>query len=681
MEAQLLTDAEAKAEGLALKLEYTDAEKEYRAKVLARIEAMYEERERPRMQFDDMTYSQWDDVNQQIDSSYIPPARNKGDVRIVTGMTREKDTSLVSTALSLKASGSVKAFDENNQIVVGLGEEMEDMVNKSFEIEELDDKLPLVYRGIFSRGTYFVLDVWNEANEVVKELGKGHTVGSLKADWTERVQKGQGFCETVLWDPRKVLLGDYAQFNVQKQPDIDLWDVISYDDAWQFYGHFDRFKYVPYELVRAAPSMSDLNKAGPDHFNENWGIAGIEKGQVERHIYMNLPKKEVQLFLNGVQMFPVMDTGRKDARNKPIVSGYPITCIAPGNMYPVVKGDYEPQDGLAISKSQPAKLKVDQAIQDEALKLFILGFRQSRQPTWVNNSGKRMTSEDFLPNRTHVDIPKDSVYPLYQNVPQLTSAEFSFYELIKQGMEDKSVSAQYEGQGSGEQTATGILENRKQQILKLGLGMDSIMRFHRDLWYVRIANILKHWTEPLSSSIDEVTRAVSDQYRQYTLEKQGASGPQRKIGIFRTDVADITAQDPSGELLHQAEVDMETQTGTDTRISMLDPKALAAWRGMWYVTMQQLDKKDDALSRMLFVENITHAVNLWGPQAISPKLKERFTTIIGEDYDTWFVDEQELQNKALEEQTMMQAEAQEKATTTKSPATKTKPTMKKALQA
>jgi hypothetical protein len=141
---------------------------------------------------------------------------------------------------------------------------------------------------------------------------------------------------------------------------------------------------------------------------------------------MNLPKREVQLYLNGVQMFPVKDTGRKDPRGKAIVSGYPISCIAPGGMYPIVKGDYEPQDGLAISKSQPAKLRVDQSVMDEALKLFILGFRQSRKPTWVNNSGRRLVSSDFLPDKILTDVTKNTVYPLMEGVPQLTSGEFSF---------------------------------------------------------------------------------------------------------------------------------------------------------------------------------------------------------------------------------------------------------------
>lgn len=43
---------------------------------------------------------------------------------------------------------------------------------------------------------------------------------------------------------------------------------------------------------------------------------------------------------------------------------------------------------------------------------------------------------------------------------------------------------------------------------------------------------------------------------------------------------------------------------------------------------------------MMFIENIKNAIEIFGPESINvEKLKQRYSAVIGEDYETWFKDE------------------------------------------
>ena len=76
--------------------DYTTEELEERAELIRAMCLARDNRESPHPEFDDMTYSQYYDSNKRADLAYIPPKKNKQDKRIVTGYTREKDTTLLS---------------------------------------------------------------------------------------------------------------------------------------------------------------------------------------------------------------------------------------------------------------------------------------------------------------------------------------------------------------------------------------------------------------------------------------------------------------------------------------------------------------------------------------------------------------------------------------------------------
>lgn len=661
---------------------YTTAEKHYRVTTLSRLEQMRDERERRRPQFNDQSYSQWDDANIKADIAYIPPAKNKGDTRIVSGMTREKDSTLLSTCLSYDFEPNISAYDLSDMMIDEIGEEMEDLVRKSRQMEDYDSKRPLLYRGIIARGTYYAMEMYVERYDYEKDLPPSYIKGAVSGvKWGERIKKSYEGCEVMGLDPKKVFLGSYFTFNIQDQDIVAVVDIISRDQGRSLYQGWERWKNVPKKLNQVAPAATT---AGPttSKWDQNWTLTEINPDQIERILVMKRFTNEMQIYLNGTQMLPVMDMGT-DKLGQPIVSGFPLTCISPSGDYPIAKGDFEPVDGFAISKGQPAKMKVDQEVQDEFLKLMILKTKQSFWPPMANNSGRVLTRQNFLPSVITDDIKKDSVYPLI-NAQGVTAGEFSFYELIKGMMEEKSLSRGYEGQENRDITATQVLENKKQQMLKLGLSLDGIIRFERDLGMLRLRNILTHWTKAQDSKIDTVRGNVKDIYRSFTIDnsKYGKRQKSQKVVQFTTDIAEIKKVDAKGYGIHKAEEKLKKETGVESRYSFINPIALRNLKAHWYFTIVPNDKKDDTLSRMIFVQNIREAQELFGPDSMNvEKLKQRYTAVIGEDFDTWFKSEQDMEQLRME---MQGAEMERKAEGMKppmKPGMQARPSMKTVMQA
>lgn len=647
------------------KLKLSEAEQEYTAKIRKDLTHMLYEREQIRPQFDDMTFSQYDDRCIRADMSYIPPARNKGETRIVTGMTREKDSTLLSTALSYNFEPNFTAFDQDDRMVDEIGEDMEDLVFKSRQMENYESKRPLIYRGIIARGTYYALELHVERYSYDKKLPDGHEMGKVSGvEWGERLTKVFDGLEITPLDPKKVFLSSMKEFFIQKQDAVAIVERISYEAAREQFGEWERWKYVPRNFSSVGANVSDPTSV----WSPFWTLTETGENEVEKVTFMRKKTNEVQILLSGVPMLPVIDLG-KDKHGECVVSGFPLTAISPSGDYPIVKGDFEPIEGFAISKGQPAKMRVDQDVMDEFQKLMIEKTKQSYKPTLVNNSGRVLSREAFLASNVLNDIPRDSVYPLL-DTQGVTPGEFSFYQLLKTQMESKSTTAQYEGQETDKMTATQVLENKKQQSLKLGNALDAIVRFEHDFSLLRLKNILANWTKAQDKRVDEVRGVVTDIYRTFTIDKtRGKGNKSRKIVKFTQDVAEMKKLDPLGLAIYEKEAKTKKETGLDERYSFIDPKALLDLNATWYCTIVPNDKKDDTMARMLFVQNIREAIEMFGPQSINvAKLKQRYAAVIGEDYDTLFASESD-----IKELMAMAPKGEDMRVP--------KPTMKQALQA
>ena len=642
----------AKKDDTDIKPTYTKAEEQYAKKCLDLLIQMREERDQKRSQFNDMTWGQWDDRQIKADLSYIPPAKNKGETRIVTGMTRQKDSTLVSTVLSYEFEPNCTAFDDKDMIINHIGEEAEDMVRKSRQLEDYDSKRALFYRGIISRGTYYAMHLYIERYGYEKVLPAEYTMGKVTGvEWTERLKKTFSGCETFEIDPKKVYMSSMSEFFIQNQDAVAVVDRLSYEEAESLYGTWERWANVPKNF---ASMGAELTSEPNSIWSPYWAITPVQKHEVERVILMMKKTNELQIFLNGVMLLPVVQVGMTKNQT-PIVSGFPLTAISPSGMYPLVKGDYDPVTGFAISRGVPANMSVDQESQDMFLKLMIEKTKQSFNPSMVNNSGRLLSRQSFMSGTINDDIKKDSVFPLFDPTGGVTAGEFSFYQLLKGQMEEKSVTKQYEGGETTGMTATQVLENKKQNVLKMGLALDGIMRFERDLAILQWYSIIANWTLAEQTNIDKTKKSVEEIFRTMTVEKRVKGSKMRKVIKFTKDVEAMKQNDPEGFKIHGQEEKYKKETGIEVRYSFINPEGLRKLKATWNWTISPNDKKDDILARLMFTQNIQDAINFFGVDSLKvDNLKQRFSIVIKEDYDNWFKNEQEVATAMLEQAKMSQ---------------------------
>jgi hypothetical protein len=154
-------------------IKYTTEEIGYRDYLIRKFETANTVRGESYSELDDMDYQTYYESNAKAGNSYVRPKKNAQDTRIVTGTTLEKENTLLSAILNYNFSPNIEAFDKNNYPVMRLGENMTDMVNKSYEMEEYDAKRPLIYKEALDQGTWYVEEIYTESwanNKKVKGL-------------------------------------------------------------------------------------------------------------------------------------------------------------------------------------------------------------------------------------------------------------------------------------------------------------------------------------------------------------------------------------------------------------------------------------------------------------------------------------------------------------------------------
>ena len=71
----------------------------------------------------------------------------------------------------------------------------------------------------------------------------------------------------------------------------------------------------------------------------------------------------------------------------------------------------------------------------------------------------------------------------------------------------------------------------------------------------------------------------------------------------------------------------------------------------WFYTCVPIPNSSDPLSYMLFAKQITDAQTFFGPDSMNvARLKHKFSSLTGNDFDTWFIKEEQLQQQRQQAQ-------------------------------
>lgn len=594
--------------------DYTPEEMEYRSYLITRLSSARNSRDTTHMEFDDMNYITNYETNARAANSYIEPKKNKEDTRIVTGTTREKVNTLLSALLNYNLEAQIDAYDSEDMLMQQLGKPLSDMIRKSREMEDYDQKRTLIYRELLDQGDVFVEEVLTQWICVDKEveLNFADGIDPRKTSWKKKLSRIYERCEARLFPGTKVYLGNVKESSMHRQPYMFCYEIVSYEEARAVYAKWSRFKNVPRQVVHTAETSQNFI----DY--RNWSLFEVQNDTVEIIKYYDKWNNEMMIMLNGVMMLPIK---------------FPLTAISPSGEYPMAKGSVEPIPFFAYSKSVPAKTKVDQAILDEFIKLVVLKTQQSYKPPMGNMTGRALSSNIYFPGKLNMDVNPDLLKPLV-DARGVTDAEFNAFEFIKKIVDEKSVSPVFSGdQMQGNQTATQILEMKKQQMMKLGLVIFGVIAFEKDLAWLRLHNILKNWTKAIDKRYDPVTMKLQDVFRTITVKTDLTNGLKGRR-VIKMDKGLTSAMTPEHI---QAEEQFMSQD-MPTEIVYFDPNELQQLEATFDINITPTEKNTSELRRMLFTQNIRDAAAIFGPQEINfAGLKDRFAILAGEDPSTFFI--------------------------------------------
>lgn len=601
-------------------IKYSDEELKAINSDIALMVNMREIKNAPYAEVDDMTPNQYYESNRKKDLSYIPPKRNKEDIRIVTGTTREKDTTLLSTLLNLNAVPDVTAFDEEDMVVAELGDNMADLVKKSREIEDWQKKRPIVYRELISQGDVFLFEtvVDDFRNVPLEKLEWNPLTDPVhKLSFRERLTKIQSVCMTRMIPQPHIYLGDMKIEYIEDQDTVAIARVYNRSQAQSEYGTWERWKNVPYTIE----TVAQFEYSGLETY-KHWSMFNTSIDQLSEVLLFKKSANRFQIYLNGTPMLPC---------------NYPLTALVPSGELPFAQGKLEPISNFALSKSQPSKTKVDQEVIDELTQLMVTGIRQSRKPPMGTKSKKAYGSGIFAAGVITNDVKENTFYSMLPpEALGIKAGEFSFYNLIKESINEKTVNEVYSGESQeGVDTLGQAQQMKEQQLLKLGSALDAVVNLERRLAWIRIDNILYNWTEPIDSKLEKTEEGIFteiNKYRKMSVETTVENGEQG-LRVFRFQDGNV----PDIDDQYEEEEQLSKEQGKNVRITYMNPKMLRAKKYRWFIIVVPTPKSNDQLSQLLFIQNVRTSFELFGPESMNMEyLKQRFSILINEDYNKMF---------------------------------------------
>lgn len=622
-------------------IEYSEAAKKHIMFRRQRMISARDARDSSKQEHDDMPFLKYIDVLKKADDQYVAPRKNAQDTSINVGTIRDKDTTLVEYAMKYDFESVAQCFDDEDEMLMELAETTEDMVKKSKQLETYRDKAKLIYRAMVAFGTAFVEDVWVEHWITEKTLDKNFKAGQSNATWTEKSVKTYDGCQAKLWDIRKCYVGDIRKFFMngpQGQPYFFTVEYESYDVVKSMYKNWDRWKNVPTTVITTA----ELSSAAV--YSPHFTLRPISQNYCEIIKYYDPIANEFALQISGVDMLPIMESKTtEDGIEKTLVSGFPLTEVSPSGAIPFAKFDLEPMHDFWLSKSQPGKMRVMGDVENMFIKLLIRMMKQKSDPTMGNKSGRVFGSEVSDPATIINDVREGDLFPILPNFQGATTADFSMYELVKKELDKNSVERSFQGIDNAPQdeTATADMNNMKAQSLKVASMLDGIVSGESQLAWLRTYSIIANWTKPIDVQVDVVKKQLVNKYRTVTLATKVNGGQKATKKIVFTKDTTMSSDD-----VHQEEMDAKKEGKGEQRIAYVNPEMLRGLKMDWFYTTVPVPNDSDPLSYMMFAKQVGDATNIFGPDSLNVKrLKHTFAAKTGQDFDTWFLSEQELEQK------------------------------------
>jgi len=497
--------------------DYSDAEVAYRSLLLNNLQIAYMLREGTHMELNDKTYSEYCLINKQQDIAYNPPKTNVSDSRIVTGIIHEKDMTINSIVNDMNLQPKVSFYDKGDATLEELSSLLTARLKRSLEQENFKVKEAELAHILISQGNAFAIDERKTKKIAKKVITAGHKDPS-NAKWTTVIEDGDSYCEVQAIPNTCVVMPNLLENNIHKQPYIYIIVHLPRVDVARVYGEYKRWKYVPLNPTNTIPP----NVQG---LYGDFYLQQPNKQFCEVIIYQSEPNNEYQLFINGVMMLPVEEDKGK-------VIGFPLTYFSPSGVYTIIKGDNEKIPFFAYSKSVPCKNEVKEEVANELLRIMVHKMRYSAFPSIGNNSDKVLPTNIWDPSVIIPDLRAEDLSVL-NPLGAITQADFSFYQLILNSIDETSVAKSLEGSNNKNQTATQYVDQKKEALKKLGISIDGVINMLREIYWLRLWNELEYFDKKVSkwSEEDQIFKDVYDSF----ISRESINGVPGNVNYNFTD--------------------------------------------------------------------------------------------------------------------------------------------------
>lgn len=547
-----------------------------------RIESARSQRAQNRDEFDGLTYQDDYELNKRAGNAYLPPRLNENEVRIVTGTTEKKIETVWNELLGMNLQSEINAYDTDDNFIKELGNDFNDVVNRTNQIERDDDFYKEAIREMLVQRAVFIQEVDEHLTYIKKTPTKisdegdtSHTEGTVTTYNRPRKKLISGL---------QVYLGDMSIpfYRFQEQPYIVLYFRKTYDEARAQYQGWKNW-----EFVTKGAWNSDIR---PDFYRMN----DINDEEVEEIHIIDPWNNEYMIMINGVMMFEE-----------------PVACpweVLPDRRYNMIMVAIKPMGtDFAYGKCLAASAKTLQGLNSETIRLLIKKFRQSVQPA-LGTKGKKIFSSDIYDEGSVTNgIKEGELFRIDPNQSGVTSAEFNVFDLIEKKTEEfigAGNTAQGVGQ-KGEQTATEVLNQQKQFIKMLGMSVVSLMVMKRESTYQRLYNLLENYTKSTGKKLNPVTEEIDNLFRKFT-NTEGVLSNGKK-GKKVVQFIDRPLESVEKESVFNFE-NREERLGRPTKFRFVNVTLLSKIPMLWFVTVNQKERDGSALEKVMFTEKLNQGV-------------------------------------------------------------------------
>ena len=626
-------------------IELSEAEKQYHNDVIPLLRQMRDNRDKARKEWNDMRYPDWLNMCREVELAYVPPKANDDEIQLNSGLTRQKISTEVDVVLTQNFETRAKAFDKDDVFIDHLGDVLSDMKLKADQIEQWMDNRRGVYEGMSTYGSYYTLQLTKFVTDVRKSNVSMKDFGKLDIEWNETPKKSKPVFLTIPLESSMVLFADMREPDIQKQSAVAIARIITDADARSRYGSFDRWANVP--TKQAMNQTNELSELLTTYKSDYSVSQTLGEGEVEEVIFMrSVPfGNELMIYLNGTPMLPVLVISEDKLKKRFDVSGFPLTSWSASGKYPIVKWDKVRIPNFAIARGTPGDSQFDQETLDTWIKLVFEKALRSIKPPMGNRSGVRITSDMIRSGKIVSQIRKDDIFSILppEMVQGVTGGEFSFYEMMKKELDEKTSTREFAGLGGKTQTATEFTENRKSQLLRFSALIDGVIRGEKDRADLIVKNqVIPFWCKP-EYAANPADAGELNKAKETVESKSEPKKPYRTVTVNKDDGAELSSNiinigesDESSADIYKREKEEEKE-GKKNKYINFDPEMFDFMNTLLYWDAKPTERDNDTLQLLNFKQNIADGINLFGIQpATNEPLKKRWAMMTDEDYELWF---------------------------------------------